>query len=110
LNALKEEKLWQQGAYKAYHIQLSDIIREYLENRFDIPVMESTTDEIKHLLRQKNLEKSLRDQVISALRISDLAKFAKAIPLPDENEFCMATGYSLVENTQVEPEKTTTHE
>ena len=59
LEQLKSENLWQTGAFKAFHIQISDITREYIENRFHIPVKESTTDEIKHLLKQIRLEKDL---------------------------------------------------
>lgn len=101
LEQLESENLWQSGAYKAFHIQVSDIIREYIENRFHIPVKESTTDEIKHLLKQIRLDKDLRNEVVSALRISDLAKFAKAVPLSEENEQCLATAYKLVDTTKI---------
>ncbi len=102
LEQLESEKLWQSGAYKAFHIQVSDITREYIENRFHIPVLESTTDEINHLLRQTRMDKKLRTEIIASLRISDLAKFAKAIPLPEENEECIATAYKLVEVTKID--------
>ena len=101
LEQLKSENLWQTGAFKAFHIQVSDITREYIENRFHIPVKESTTDEIKHLLKQIRLDKDLRNEIITALRISDLAKFAKAIPLAEENEQCMTTAYKLVDHTKI---------
>ena len=102
LDQLKSEQLWQSGAFKAYHIQVSDIIREYVENRFRIPVKESTTDEIKHLLKKTRMDKSLRKEVVSSLRISDLVKFAKANPLPQENEDCLTIAYKLVELTKEE--------
>lgn len=113
LEQLKSEGLWQSGAYKAYHIQISDITRQYLENRYNIPVLESTTDEIKHLLKQIRMEKNLRVEIIEALRISDLVKFAKAMPLAEENEVCLETAYALVESTKLEevkPPKTETNE
>lgn len=103
LDQLDSEKLWQTGAYKAYHIQISDIIRQYIENRFHIPVLESTTDEIKHLLKQTRIDKVIRQEIIESLRVSDLAKFAKAIPLPEENENCMNTAYNLVNTTKESP-------
>jgi len=34
LKRLEEAKLWHQGKVKLYYIRLSDIIREYIENRF----------------------------------------------------------------------------
>jgi hypothetical protein len=113
LNQLKSEQLWQAGAFKAYHIQISDIIREYIENRFQIPVKESTTDEIKHLLKRIRIEKHIRTEIIESLRVSDLVKFAKAIPLSEENERCMDIAFQLVEQTQIvesPKEDTGTHE
>lgn len=104
LEQLESEQLWQSGAVKAYHIQISDIIREYIENRFHIPVKESTTDEIKHLLKTIRIDKELRNNTIESLRISDLVKFAKSIPLPNENEDCLQTAHHLIESTKlVEP-------
>lgn len=102
LDQLKSEQLWEKGAVKAYHIQISDIVREYIENRFSIPVKESTTDEIKHLLKVTRMEKSLRNEIIESLRISDLAKFAKAVPLAEENEASIQIAYTLVEKTKEE--------
>lgn len=113
LNQLKSEELWQVGAFKAYHVQISDITREYIENRFHIPVKESTTDEIKHLLKKAKMDRALRQRIIESLRISDLVKFAKATPLPEENEQCMHIAFELVESTKiVEPqeEQDTTNE
>ena len=102
LHQLEEEQLWQKGAFKAYHIQVSDIVREYIENRFHVPVKESTTDEIKHLLKITRMDKTIRKEIIDSLKISDLVKFAKAIPLPEENEACLQTAYKLVDATKIE--------
>lgn len=46
LVALQQQKLWQKGDVKPYQSELTFIIREYLENRFNIQALESTTDEI----------------------------------------------------------------
>ena len=111
LDQLKGEELWQSGAYKAFHIQVSDILREYIENRFHIPVKESTTDEIKHLLKVTRIDKTLRKEIIESLKVSDLVKFAKAIPEAEENEACLNTAYTIVDTTKIveqpKPESTT---
>ncbi len=101
LNQLESEQLWQSGAFKAYHIQISDIIREYIENRFHVPVKESTTDELKHLLKITRMDKNLRKEVLESLGLSDLVKFAKATPLPHENEDSIALAYKLVDQTKI---------
>jgi hypothetical protein len=52
LKELRDKKLWQQEQVKQYHIELSDIVREYLEKRYDIKTHEKTTDEILTSLRR----------------------------------------------------------
>ena len=108
LDKLRSEELWQLGKSKEYHIQISDIVREYIEHRYKIPVLESTTDEIKHLLKGVRMEKSIRKEVIESLRLSDLVKFAKATPLPHENEDCLALAYKLVDQTKIVEQPETT--
>lgn len=107
LDHLKQEALWQAGDFKTYHIRLSDIIREYLEKRFEVSALESTTDDIQLILKRLDIDRQTKKEIIEALQISDLAKFAKAQPIADENEFCFNTAYKLVTTTvQVEPEST----
>ena len=40
------EKLWQQGEIKQYYSELTDILRIYIENRWDIQAMEMVSSEI----------------------------------------------------------------
>ena len=46
LEQLKEEKLWQAGKVKKYYTDLTDILREYIENRYKISTGEQTSTEI----------------------------------------------------------------
>lgn len=106
LKNLEEEQLLAKGAIKAYHIQLSDIVRQYIENRYHVLARESTTDEIKHMLKQLRLDTQLRNSVISSLRVSDLVKFAKANPKESENVTCLQTAYDLINATIPAPQDT----
>jgi uncharacterized protein HemX len=45
LNTLEQKGLWQKGEVKAYS-ELTDIVRNYIEEAIDIPAMESTTSEL----------------------------------------------------------------
>lgn len=86
LQKLKEQELIQKGEIKEFYSQLSLIFREYLENRFKIDALESTTTEI--LVSCQTIEEiKNQESVISDLKdflfISDLAKFAKFMPTPD---------------------------
>lgn len=109
LQELEEEQLLEKGAIKAFHIQLSDIVRQYIENRYNVLARESTTDEIKHMLKQLRLDTTLRTSVISSLRISDLVKFAKAHPQENENALCLQTAFELINSTIPAPQDTQTN-
>ena len=60
LEKLKEEKLWQQGKLKLYYSELSDITRQYIEQRFYINAMEQVTDEIMYSFRTVNINEEFQ--------------------------------------------------
>lgn len=80
LEKLKGKKLWQQGKIKEYQSELTHIIREYLENRFKIKALESTTGEIISELGKKDQVRDWLEQLSQILNMADLIKFAKAKP------------------------------
>lgn len=106
LDKLKEKKLWQSDRVKQYHSELSEIVREYLENRFHVSAMEQTTYEIIQSLRTVSLENGSAEKLRQLLTLSDLVKFAKEIPLATENETCMSQAYEFVERTKMVKEET----
>ncbi|MBK9479757.1 MAG: hypothetical protein IPN99_13125 [Bacteroidetes bacterium] len=99
LEQLKNEKLWQEGKYKIYQIRLSDIVRSYIENRFQIAAMEQTTDETMRSMRRIHIEDGLRFKLRQLLSLSDMVKFAKEQPLPSENEQSMEDAILFVKTT-----------
>jgi len=96
---LEREKLWQQGAFKEYHIRLSDTVRTYIENRFRVAALESTTDETLTGLSRHSIESQLLRQLESIFRLADMVKFAKAIPIVTENEQSMADARTFIIST-----------
>ncbi len=100
LRKLEDEKLWQKGDIKPFHIRLTDIIRIYIEDRFEVPAVESTTPEILSFLNDLIENRELVASMKSLLELSDLVKFAKSSPLPDENEFCLKTAYHFIDSTK----------
>lgn len=81
LGRLEKRKLWQQGAVKEYHSELTRILREYLERRYDIVALERTTGEILEQLRPKfGMDEEMKEQLRELLQTVDLVKFAKAQP------------------------------
>ena len=100
LRELRDKKLWQQDQVKQYHIELSDIIREYLEKRYIIKTHEKTTDEIFEALKRMNITDENRNKLKQILILADLVKFAKEKPLPAENESNLDVAIDFVTNTR----------
>jgi len=109
LAELREQPFAEQGLSKEYFSRLSDIVRIYLEERFGITAMEQTTDELLALLKKQEDAKAelrrLRPELKLILRTADMAKFAKANPLPHEYSACMAAAVEVVQRTQVKTEE-----
>lgn len=80
LDNLENEKKWQQGDLKGYYTELTHIFREYLENRYLFPALESTSEEIGTALKKTGVEAVERREVLDFLLQADMVKFAKATP------------------------------
>ena len=100
LHELRDKKLWQQDAYKQYHIELSDVVREYLEKRYVIKTHEKTSEEIFAALKYMDITEENRNKLRQILLLADLVKFAKERPLPHENEQSIDNAISFVTQTQ----------
>ncbi len=100
LEKLKTEKLWQEGKLKLYYSSLTDIVREYIENRFKIQALEQTTDEILYGFRNVAIDEESKSKLKQVLILSDLVKFAKEQPTSIENEMSMASTYDFVNGTK----------
>ena len=100
LDAIKEQKLWQQGLNKAYYTQITETLRRYIDGRFGINAMEMTSGEILDLIRQNDEAKPLYENLRQILSLADFVKFAKMNPLPDENDLSLANAYRFVEQTK----------
>ena len=108
LDELQGKKLWQKDKIKLHYSILSDVVRKYLEYRFNVPAMENTTGYIEDYISQhKVLDTENSKKVQDILEMADLAKFAKFTPLPDDNSRTMDYAYQLVISTKeqvVEPD------
>ncbi len=100
LDAIREQKLWQQGLSKAYYTQITETLRRYIDGRFGINAMEMTSGEILDLIRQNDEAKPLYENLRQILLLADFVKFAKMNPLPDENDLSLANAYRFVEQTK----------
>lgn len=103
LEKLKEEQLWQKGEIKKYYTRLAEIVRQYLENRFDVYSMEMTTSETLQALVRTGFKRDEHyNRLKTVLTAADLVKFAKYKPDPDENENCFSDSWEFVAGTKAE--------
>lgn len=102
LDRIKAQKLWQQEKIKQYYSEVADTIRTYIEDRFDIPAMEQTSTETIGVFKQNKelVAGSSVDQIQHILSLADLVKFAKYMPLPDDNNLTLINAYSFVDQTK----------
>lgn len=99
LQNLLEHKYWQKGEVKKYYSELTDIIRIYLHNRFDIDAIEMTTAEILHDVSFFHIHSDSIHSLSRLLSIADLVKFAKYLPDTHEHEHAYQKALSFVEQT-----------
>lgn len=105
LEDLKQAKLWQRGEIKHFQSELTFVIREYLENRFEVPALESTTDEIAREFRRLDFDKDWKEKLISIFRTADLVKFAKAEPSIEVHQQALDNSESFIRETKSEEVK-----
>lgn len=103
LETLRRKQLWQQGAVKDYHTELTDIVRQYLEERCGITSSEMTSDQTLEAfaawwgIHRDGSESNPEELIDGMLRTADMVKFAKSEPLPYEHDRSMAQAIALVE-------------
>ncbi|MEE4176939.1 MAG: hypothetical protein V2I46_05460 [Bacteroides sp.] len=85
LESLKNKKLWQNGKVKLYHVELTYIIRMFIEKRFGLLALEMTSGEIIQAIHSHFKEEDLTDSLAYIFELADLVKFAKFSPDPQQN-------------------------
>lgn len=110
LEAIHHQKLWQNNKHKQYYSALTDILRTYIDSRWDVSAMEMTSDEIVDAMRCVELPQKAKMDLATVLRDADLVKFAKDTPDAEQNEADYLKCYYFVEETKLadEAEKTDT--
>ena len=99
LDNLEKEQLWQKGFIKDYHSRITEIIRNYFEERFDLHAMELTTTETIQHLKNINEKDLILNITYNFLSNADLVKFAKFQPLETVNEEMMKQAREIINST-----------
>jgi hypothetical protein len=107
LDRIKNEKIWQLGKSKQYYSEITETLRKYIEDRFEIPALEQTSDEtIESFRKQKGLLKDKTFKNLSQiLMLADLVKFAKYQTSPDDDNMTLVDAYFFINDTKPEEKK-----
>lgn len=99
LEWLESSGLLGQGRIKEYHIEVSDIIRRYLEGRYSIRAPEMTSREVLEQLADTDVAWDVHDRFTAFMEHCDLVKFAKHRPGPTACGLIVPDARGLVDAT-----------
>jgi len=102
LNELRDKKLWQRDEVKLYYSELSDVMRDYLAQRYGVKTQEKTTDEIITGIKHLEIQPEQKNMLHQLLITSDLVKFAKEKPGATENELQLENAIGFILKTKEE--------
>lgn len=97
LKRIGRESLYVKGKVKEFFTQISDVLRQYIEDEFGADAMEQTTFELA-----RNFPPAIgkhKELVIRLLQTCDGAKFARAVPSPEEAADVLNNAFEFVKQT-----------
>ena len=100
LRSLRDKKLAERGEHEPYFIDLSGILRSYIEGRFHLHAPEMTTEEFLQSATESGLLTiEQQDFLARFLKQSDRVKFAKLVPPLEDMKSSLAQVMDFVEET-----------
>ncbi len=106
LEAIEEQALWKKGEVKRHHARTNEVLRKYLEGRFEFRALERSTDEIKTGISSLPILNADREILLEILEMTDLVKFAKWSPSADDHIRIVKRAMRFIEQTLPTPEAT----
>ena len=105
MEKIKAEHLERSDDQKTYYTQLTDALRQYINERFGFNAMEMTSSEIIERLRQ-NGDKKMIGELKELFETADLVKFAKYSTLINENDLNLVNAINFIDQTKMEGQPT----
>lgn len=99
LDVLENKQLWQNGDLKGYYQGITDIFRVYLEHEFGVNAVEMTTSDILEQTAPHEHLNIFALQIHMLFTESDMVKFAKSKPGPEDHENIMANARTIISET-----------
>ena len=104
LQQLLEKRLIEKGLPKDFCFEISEILRRYIQARFDFPAIDLTTEEILPRVEDNGIVKdTLKPLVREFLTRTDLVKFAKHLPTRDELDKIIENTRTFINETALVP-------
>ena len=101
IERIKADDKWRAGGLsKEYYTELTDAIREYLNDRFGFNATEMTTGEIVDNLMRVSDKETIKE-LEELLTMADLVKFAKFEPAMNENDRNILNAIEFVNRTKI---------
>jgi hypothetical protein len=100
LDRLEDKRLLERGETKQYFIEVSEILRTYLEARYPIDALEMDSHEVLDELKRVGLEPEVFDLFPPFFNRADLVKFAKHRPNMETSRDMIPMARLLVDETK----------
>ena len=85
LKNIKEKKYWENGRFKKYYSELSNVLWQFLEYRYSIQTFEKTSKEILESLKWSDIPNEYPSELSRFFEMSDGVKVANFNPLQKDN-------------------------
>jgi hypothetical protein len=98
LEELKKQDLPRQGQSKVYYSRLNEILKLFISRKSTASVEEKTNDEVTLLVKQSGMPHNDLISLAQTLRLSDAVKFAKFVPVREDDEKSFETIRTSIES------------
>ena len=102
LKNIEEKKYWENGRFKKYYSELSNVLWQFLEYRYSIQTFEKTSGEILESLKWSEIPNKYPSELSRFFEISDGVKFAKFKPLQKDNIHSIELIKELITNQRLD--------
>lgn len=101
IDRIKQDKMQTSEDQKTYYTQLTDTLRQYIEERFGFSAKEMTSSEIIARLNETGDPKMIAE-LRELFETADLVKFAKYSTLINENDLNLVNAINFIDQTKTQ--------
>ncbi len=93
-------ELPEDGRFKEHYTRVSDTLRSYVSQRYNIDVLERTTPEVRNMMRKTDIPVDAASEFIKLLEESDMVKFTEIKPRVADAYLLLDVATQFVEFTK----------